>query len=99
MTITETQSVDVSGIISRELKISQKSVQQVIDLLQEGNTVPFIARYRKEMTGSMDEVQIREVMNRWNYLENLQKRKEEVIRLSSFTEEDLNYASCYYKSG
>lgn len=81
MTITETQSVDVSGIISRELKISQKSVQQVIDLLQEGNTVPFIARYRKEMTGSMDEVQIREVMNRWNYLENLQKRKEEVIRI------------------
>jgi len=81
LTITETQSVDVSGIISRELKISQKSVQQVIDLLQEGNTVPFIARYRKEMTGSMDEVQIREVMNRWNYLENLQKRKEEVIRI------------------
>lgn len=81
MTITETQSVDVSAIISRELKISQKSVQQVIDLLQEGNTVPFIARYRKEMTGSMDEVQIREVMNRWNYLENLQKRKEEVIRI------------------
>lgn len=81
MTITENHSIDVSAVIAEELKVSKKSVQQVIDLLQEGNTVPFIARYRKEMTGSMDEVQIRDVMNRWQYLENLQKRKEEIIRI------------------
>lgn len=81
MTITEHEAIDVSGLIARELKLGVKSVRQVIQLLQEGNTVPFIARYRKEMTGSMDEVQIRDVMNRWQYLENLQKRKDEVIRI------------------
>lgn len=81
MTITEHETIDVSGLIAKELKLGVKSVRQVIQLLQEGNTVPFIARYRKEMTGSMDEVQIRDVMNRWQYLENLQKRKEEVIRI------------------
>ena len=56
LTIVENQSIDVSGVISKELKLGQKSVQQVIQLLEEGNTVPFIARYRKEMTGSLDEV-------------------------------------------
>ena len=81
MTITEYEAIDVSGLIAKELKLGVKSVRQVIQLLQEGNTVPFIARYRKEMTGSMDEVQIRDVMNRWQYLENLQKRKDEVIRI------------------
>ena len=81
MTITENHSIDVSAVIAQELKVGKKSVQQVIALLEEGNTVPFIARYRKEMTSSMDEVQIRDVMNRWQYLENLQKRKEEVLRI------------------
>lgn len=81
LTITESKSIDINGLISQELKVGRKQVQSVIDLLEEGNTVPFIARYRKEMTGSMDEVQIRDVMNRWNYLENLQKRKEEVLRI------------------
>ena len=81
MTTTEHEVIDVSGLIAKELKLGTKSVRQVIQLLQEGNTVPFIARYRKEMTSSMDEVQIRDVMNRWQYLENLQKRKEEVIRI------------------
>lgn len=54
---------------------------KVLQLLGEGNTVPFIARYRKEMTGGLDEVQIREIDERYTYLENLEKRKEEVIRL------------------
>lgn len=81
MTITKQEVIDVSGLIAKELNLGVKSVRQVIQLLQEGNTVPFIARYRKEMTGSMDEVQIRDVMNRWQYLENLHKRKEEVIRI------------------
>jgi len=81
LTIIEQEVIDVSGLIAKELNLGVKSVRQVIQLLQEGNTVPFIARYRKEMTGSMDEVQIRDVMNRWQYLENLHKRKEEVIRI------------------
>ena len=50
-------------------------------MLDEGNTVPFIARYRKEQTGSLDEVQIRDIMERSQYIQNLEHRKEEVIRL------------------
>lgn len=66
--------------ISNELTLKNHQVQNVIQMLQDGNTVPFIARYRKEMTGSLDEVQIRSIMDRWNYLENLGQRKAEVIR-------------------
>ena len=66
--------------ISNELTLKTNQVQNVIQMLQDGNTVPFIARYRKEMTGSLDEVQIRSIMERWNYLENLGQRKVEVIR-------------------
>lgn len=55
-----------------------KQVQTVLTLLAEGNTVPFIARYRKEMTGSLDEVQIREIEERSQYIENLSKRKQEI---------------------
>lgn len=66
--------------ISNELTLKNHQVQNVIQMLQEGNTVPFIARYRKEMTGSLDEVQIRSIMERWNYLENLGQRKAEVTR-------------------
>ncbi|KQL51038.1 hypothetical protein AN964_18680 [Heyndrickxia shackletonii] len=64
-----------------ELKFSSKQINTVISLLDEGNTVPFIARYRKEMTGALDEVQIRAIMERWTYIQNLEQRKEEVIRL------------------
>ena len=53
----------------------------MIALLDEGNTVPFIARYRKEQTGALDEVQIRDIMERWQYIQNLEQRKAEVIRL------------------
>ncbi|MDP4113950.1 MAG: Tex family protein, partial [Bacillota bacterium] len=56
-------------------------VESVIRLLEDGNTVPFIARYRKEQTGSMDEVQIQTISERWQYIQNLNQRKEEVIRL------------------
>lgn len=56
-------------------------MKTVLDLLEEGNTVPFIARYRKEMTGSLDEVQIREIEDRYHYLQNLEKRKGEVLRI------------------
>lgn len=67
--------------LSKELSFSNKQISNVIALLEEGNTVPFIARYRKEMTGALDEVQIRAIMDRWNYIQNLEQRKEEVIRL------------------
>ncbi|MGD6968470.1 Tex family protein [Rossellomorea vietnamensis] len=67
--------------ISKDLSINIKQIKSVISLLDEGNTVPFIARYRKEQTGALDEVQIRAVMDAWNYVQNLQSRKEEVLRL------------------
>jgi len=69
------------SIIAKELAISTKQVKNVIALLDEGNTVPFIARYRKEQTGALDEVQIKAIMDRYHYIQSLEQRKEEVIRL------------------
>ena len=69
-------------IVKAELKqYSQKQIDTVLALLEDGNTVPFIARYRKDQTGSLDEVQIREIEERHRYLVNFEKRKDEVIRL------------------
>ncbi|OLN21812.1 RNA-binding transcriptional accessory protein [Domibacillus antri] len=63
-----------------------KSVKAVIQLTEEGNTIPFIARYRKEMTGSLDEVEIRNILERFTYRKNMEQRKEDVIR--SITEQN-----------
>ncbi|MHC5373791.1 Tex family protein [Enterococcus sp. LJL120] len=69
-------------LVSRELnEFKGGQIKAVLELLADGNTVPFIARYRKEMTGSLDEVQIRLIEDRYTYLTNLEKRKEEVVRL------------------
>ncbi|WP_352223994.1 Tex family protein [Bacillus sp. SM2101] len=78
----EKHSILVDSIAS-ELKISTKQINNVISLLNEGNTVPFIARYRKELTNALDEVQIRAIQEKWTYLQNLESRKEEVMRLIS----------------
>ncbi|MBU4621028.1 Tex family protein [Bacillus sp. GG161] len=67
--------------IATELKLSTKQIESVIQLLEDGNTVPFIARYRKEQTGSLDEVQIQTISERYTYIQNVMNRKEEVIRL------------------
>ncbi|XQY93812.1 Tex family protein [Metabacillus sp. HB246100] len=67
--------------MSKELTINVKQIENVIKLIEEGNTVPFIARYRKEQTGALDEVQIRDISDQWTYIQNLENRKEEVIRL------------------
>lgn len=67
--------------VSKELSINEKQVASVIKLLEDGNTVPFIARYRKEQTGALDEVQIRDISDKWTYIQNLENRKEEVLRL------------------
>ena len=69
-------------IVKQELnQYSPKQIDTVLALLEDGNTVPFIARYRKDQTGSLDEVQIREIEERHRYLLNFEKRKDEVIRL------------------
>ncbi|USG66351.1 RNA-binding transcriptional accessory protein [Brevibacillus ruminantium] len=67
--------------IAQETDVKRHQVERTIALLDEGNTVPFIARYRKEMTGQLDETQIRAIEERVRYLRNLSVRKEEVIRL------------------
>ena len=68
-------------MLAKELDFSEKQVRHVIELTEEGNTVPFIARYRKEWTNSLDEVQIRSILERWQYINQLENRKEEVLRL------------------
>ena len=67
--------------ISKQLNITIKQVQAVLKLLEEGNTIPFIARYRKEATGALDEEVIRTINEVYEYQVNLLKRKEDVIRL------------------
>lgn len=66
-------------ILSKEFNLNALHIENVINLIDEGNTIPFIARYRKEMTGAMDDQVLREVADRLNYLRNLDKRKEEVL--------------------
>ncbi len=67
--------------ISKDLEISEKQVTTVLKLLEEGNTVPFIARYRKDSTGALNEEEIRKINEVYEYQANLLKRKEDVIRL------------------
>jgi protein Tex len=67
--------------IKKTTGISEKQINAVLDLLNEDNTIPFIARYRKEATGGLDEEQINEIYKTWDYQNNLLKRKDDVMRL------------------
>jgi len=78
---------DIIKQISAELNVKTTQVSNTLNLLSEGNTIPFIARYRKEVTGNLDEEQIRKINDVYEYQVNLLKRKEDVIRL--ITEKDL----------
>ena len=69
---------DIISILSKEFSKKPNHIQAVISLIDEGNTIPFIARYRKEMHGSMDDTALRDIADRLNYLRNLQKRRDEV---------------------
>lgn len=69
---------NVVRILAREFNKSEEHVQNVIDLIDQGNTIPFIARYRKEMHGTMDDTVLRNLTDRLNYLRNLAARREEV---------------------
>ncbi|HWP51857.1 MAG TPA: Tex family protein [Clostridia bacterium] len=64
--------------LAQELSLRESQVESAVKLLDEGNTVPFIARYRKEVTGSLDDTQLRDLEDRLNYLRNLDKRREEI---------------------
>ena len=72
---------DLIKQVATNIQITTNQVKSVLDLLEEGNTVPFIARYRKEVTGSLDEEQIRAIEKEYEYGKNLQKRKDDITRL------------------
>lgn len=73
MTVLET--------LSKEFSIPLQNVEKTVELIDEGNTIPFIARYRKEVTGSLDDVVLRNLNDRLEYLRNMEKRREEIISL------------------
>lgn len=73
--------MDIEKILCSDLKLKMFQVESTIKLIDEGNTIPFIARYRKEMTGEMSDVQLREFGERLSYLRNLENRKEDIKRL------------------
>ena len=73
--------MNIIELLTQEFKLKQNQVTSTIKLIDEGNTIPFIARYRKEQTGEMDDVTLRELDERLTYLRNLESRQEEVIRL------------------
>ena len=70
--------MDIITRLSEELSIKQSQIEAAVRLIDDGNTIPFIARYRKEMTGSLDDEQLRALSERLSYLRGLERRKEEV---------------------
>ena len=70
--------MDLVAVLSEEFNLNPKHVENIIALIDEGNTLPFIARYRKELTGSIDDQVLRDLSDRLNYLRNLQKRRDEI---------------------
>ena len=73
--------MDIIKILQEELQIKRTQVENTISLIEEGNTIPFIARYRKEVTGGLNDEVLRKFHERYTYLQNLESRKEQVIRL------------------
>ncbi len=71
--------MDILKILQNEFSVSAHHIKNIVELIDGGNTIPFIARYRKELTGSCDDQKLREIDDRLNYLRNLEKRKEEVL--------------------
>ena len=73
--------MDIIKKLAEEFKLKEEQVRKTVDLIDEGNTIPFIARYRKEETGSLDDNVLRDLDDRLTYLRNIEKRKEEVTNL------------------
>lgn len=78
--------MDIASVLSKEFNIRLDYVNNIINLIDEGCTIPFIARYRKELTGSCDDQVLRELNDRLVYLRNLEKRKQEISK--SITEQE-----------
>ena len=77
--------MEISQQLTEEFNLRPDHVRNILQLLDEGNTIPFIARYRKEMTGAIDDQVLRAFNDRYEYLKNLEKRKQEVA--NSITEQ------------
>lgn len=73
--------MDINQILKNEFNLKDEQINNTLKLIDEGNTIPFIARYRKEMTGEMSDVTLREFYEKLMYLRNLQSRKDDVVRL------------------
>ena len=73
--------MDINAKLAEELHIAPDKLTAAVELLDAGNTVPFVARYRKEVTGGMDDTVLRNLLDRLTYLRSLEKRKEEVAAL------------------
>ncbi|MGD2183985.1 Tex family protein [Lusitaniella coriacea] len=71
--------LNLISILADELSLNPKNIAQALELRQEGGTIPFISRYRKERTGGMDELQLRDLFERYEYLETLEKRKQTIL--------------------
>ena len=70
--------MDINQVITGELGVKRWQVDAAVKLIDEGNTIPFIARYRKEVTGTLDDAQLRTLYERLVYLRNLEEKKEQV---------------------
>ena len=71
--------MNINEIIAKELDVKVSQVEKTVELIDQGNTIPFIARYRKEVTGNLSDEQLRDLDSRLTYLRNLEERKKEVI--------------------
>ena len=70
--------MDINKVLAAEFKLRPEQIDNTVSLIDDGKTIPFIARYRKELTGSLDDQLLREIFDRLTYLRNLEKRKEEI---------------------
>ena len=75
----QTKHMDINQVITGELGVKRWQVDAAVKLIDEGNTIPFIARYRKEVTGTLDDAQLRTLHERLMYLRNLEEKKEQVL--------------------
>ena len=73
--------MDMMQTLSQELSVPRGQIESAVRLMDEGNTIPFIARYRKEATGGLDDTVLRNLSERLSYLRNLEKRRQEVFAL------------------
>lgn len=90
--------IDIEATLAEELGLGVEQVRKTVALIDEGNTIPFIARYRKEVTGSLDDTVLRDLFDRLNYLRNIEKRREEVKALIAAQEKLTPELECVIDS-